>query len=109
MTYCNYEDAMKALRQKDAKIGRLKVERDDLQAAFDNQLAVGDAKNAEIERLQDAKRRALAIADERAKENVALRATLKQCAAPFTRDPDDHQAPWVELVRRMQIAYDALR
>lgn len=35
---------------------------------------------AEIERLQEAKRRALAIADERSKENVALRAALK----PFT-------------------------
>lgn len=32
----------------------------------------------EIERLQKAKRRALAIADERSKENVALRAALEQ-------------------------------
>lgn len=33
-----------------------------------------------IERLRDAKRRALAIADERSKENVALRAALKPFA-----------------------------
>ena len=35
------------------------------------------ALKAEIERLQEAKRRALAIADERCKENVRLRAALK--------------------------------
>ena len=34
----------------------------------------------EIERLQEAKRRALAIADERSKENVALRKALKSLA-----------------------------
>ena len=33
---------------------------------------------AEIERLQEAKRRALAIADERSKENVALRKALEE-------------------------------
>jgi hypothetical protein len=33
---------------------------------------------AENERLQDAKRRALAIADERSRENVALRAALNE-------------------------------
>jgi hypothetical protein len=38
---------------------------------------VNDLK-AENERLQEAKRRALAIADERSKENVALRAALTQ-------------------------------
>lgn len=32
----------------------------------------------EIERLQEAKRRALAIADERSRENVALRAALRE-------------------------------
>jgi hypothetical protein len=36
---------------------------------------------AEIERLQDAKRRALAIADERSKENVRLRAALQKIIA----------------------------
>jgi hypothetical protein len=35
-----------------------------------------DDLRIEVERLQDAKRRALAIADERAKETVALRAAL---------------------------------
>lgn len=35
----------------------------------------------EIERLQEAKRRALAVADERAKENVALRAELERLRA----------------------------
>lgn len=35
---------------------------------------------AEIARLQDAKRRALAIADERSRENVGLRAALKPIA-----------------------------
>ena len=35
---------------------------------------------AEIERLQAAKRAALAIADERSKENVALRAALQEAA-----------------------------
>ena len=37
-----------------------------------------DDAQAEIWRLQDAKRRALAIADERGKENDRLRAALKQ-------------------------------
>lgn len=36
------------------------------------------ALDAENERLRAAKRRALAIADERAKENMALRAALKE-------------------------------
>ena len=35
---------------------------------------------AEIERLQEAKRRALAIADERSKENVLLRKALKSAS-----------------------------
>jgi hypothetical protein len=42
-----------------------------------NQNAVIRLK-AELERLQDAKRRALAIADERGKENAALRAVLNE-------------------------------
>jgi hypothetical protein len=56
----------------------------------------------EIERLQDAKRRALAIADERAKENVRLRAernALIECLRSIAemktsepREPDD--ADW---------------
>jgi hypothetical protein len=33
---------------------------------------------AEVERLQDAKRRALAIADERTKENVELRSEIER-------------------------------
>jgi hypothetical protein len=40
--------------------------------------ACAEAK-AEIERLQEAKRRALALADERSKENVELRKALLQC------------------------------
>lgn len=42
------------------------------------------AKDAEIKRLQEAKRRALAVADERSKENVELRAALK----PFADEAD---------------------
>lgn len=47
--------------------------------------ADGEA-HAEIQRLQDAKRRALAIADERAKENVALRAALAAPASERVRE-----------------------
>jgi hypothetical protein len=36
-----------------------------------------EALKAEIKRLQDAKRRALKVADERCKENVELRKALK--------------------------------
>jgi hypothetical protein len=42
----------------------------------------------EIERLDVAKRRALAIADERSRENVALRAAL----APFAKIAADYEA-----------------
>lgn len=45
-------------------------------------------KTREIKRLQDAKRRALAIADERSKENVELRAENERLRA-FGRQ--DHQ------------------
>jgi hypothetical protein len=38
-------------------------------------------KDAEIERLQEAKRRALAVADERSKENVGLRAENERLTA----------------------------
>ena|SRR5215471_20532944 len=40
-----------------------------------------EKKDAEILRLQDAKRRALAIADERSKENVELRAEIVRLRA----------------------------
>jgi hypothetical protein len=45
-----------------------------------------EALKAEIKRLQDAKRRALKVADERSRENVELRATLKA----FTEVPHKH-------------------
>jgi hypothetical protein len=47
------------------------------------------ALRAEIERLQEAKRRALAIADERSKENVALRKALEQIRDDMLCDPKD--------------------
>jgi hypothetical protein len=37
---------------------------------------------AEVARLQDAKRRALAIADERSRENIQLRAHIEQLTTP---------------------------
>ena len=46
---------------------------------------------AEIERLQEAKRRALAIADERSKENVLLRKALEEIkhrALAYVSDED---------------------
>jgi hypothetical protein len=43
----------------------------------------------EIERLQEAKRRALAIADERSKENVLLRKALEQIRDDMLCDPKD--------------------
>ena len=46
------------------------------------------AKDAEIERLQDAKRRALAIADERGKENDRLRVDLAAALEDRARFPD---------------------
>lgn len=49
------------------------------------------ASAAEIERLQAAKRAALAIADERSRENVALRALLKEIAT-LKRDSDGFDA-----------------
>jgi hypothetical protein len=50
-----------------------------------------DAMAKEIERVQEAKRRALAIADERSKENVALRKALEMIAAmdPWGKRADD--------------------
>lgn len=47
---------------------------------------------AEIERLQEAKRAALAIADERAKENVELRAALQRIVDEA--DSDDGLTAW---------------
>lgn len=65
----------------DAILDRLKTE---AQLAKNGNLPIlersFDLAIAEIERLQEAKRRALAIADERSKENVALRAALKPFA-----------------------------
>jgi hypothetical protein len=50
----------------------------------------------EIERLQDAKRRALAIADERAKENVRLRAERDAMVKAFEALRDDVSVPaWI--------------
>jgi hypothetical protein len=57
----------------------------------------------EIERLQDAKRRALAIADERAKENVQLRSALEKIAA---MDPKGIRAD--DLGRAARIAREAI-
>jgi hypothetical protein len=37
---------------------------------------------AEVERLQDAKRRALAVADERSRENVELRSRIERPTTP---------------------------
>lgn len=45
-------------------------------------------QKAEIERLQDAKRRALAIADKRVKENAALRADNVRLRAELAREKD---------------------
>jgi hypothetical protein len=52
-------------------------------------LAVAKEAHAEIARLQDAKRAALAIADERSKENVGLRAALKPFADLAAMLPPD--------------------
>jgi hypothetical protein len=50
----------------------------------------------EIARLQDAKRRALAIADERAKENVRLRAERDLLVKAFEALRDDVSVPaWI--------------
>lgn len=57
-------------------------------AAFSPIPADGEA-HAEIQRLRDAKRRALALADERAKENVELRAALLR-VSEATPDNDAH-------------------
>jgi hypothetical protein len=46
-------------------------------------------KIPEIERLQEAKRRALAIADERSKENVKLRAALQKIADLSDSEADE--------------------
>ncbi|MDB5612086.1 MAG: hypothetical protein JWP25_8986 [Bradyrhizobium sp.] len=43
----------------------------------------------EIERLQEAKRRALVIADERSKENVKLRAALQKIADLSDSEADE--------------------
>ena len=66
----------------------------------------------EIERLQDAKRRALAIADERAKENVRLRAERDVLvkALEFIRDGyENHNVNHVDYrVKVYQVALDVL-
>lgn len=53
---------------------------------------------AEIERLQDAKRRALAIADERAKENDRLRAALKPFADIALLQDGDHRQGLPDMI-----------
>ena len=63
----------------------------------------------EIEQLRAERDQYLERSTEYGNTAETLRAALKQCAAPFTRDPDDHSAVLGEFVRRMQIAYDALR
>lgn len=50
---------------------------------------MADERVAEIERLQEAKRRALAIADERSKENVALRAENDRLRAALQAIAED--------------------
>jgi len=68
---------------------------------------------AEIERLQAAKRRALAIADERAKESVVLRAALQPFAA--YADPRNGVPPSFQitvgspLARKQLIMQDCYR
>lgn len=57
---------------------------------------------AEIERLQAAKRASLAIADERSKENVELRAALKPFANAAGAWDGEPPELWVEFA-----AYDA--
>jgi hypothetical protein len=59
-----------SLEQRDAEIKRLRASHAELEA-------IGKRMIEENERLQAAKRRALAIADERAKEANTLRAALK--------------------------------
>ena len=49
-----------------------------------------DKARTEILRLQDAKRRALAIADERSKENVELRAALMKAKSEIKWWADEH-------------------
>lgn len=56
----------------------------------------------EVGCLQDAKRRALAVADERSKENVALRAALQKVADLIDSNADE---PLDDAIR---IAEDAL-
>jgi hypothetical protein len=61
----------------------------------DNSKWVREAAD-EIERLQDAKRRALAIADERAKENVRLRTERDALVKAFEALRDDVSVPaWI--------------
>lgn len=69
---------------------------------------------AEIERLQDAKRRALAIADERSKENVDLRAENERLLAHYNLLRDalswysahanwiGHVPQWVTMARALE-------
>lgn len=61
--------------------------------------------HAEIQRLQNAKRRALALADERAKENVALRAALAAPASEGVRESDEeHYLKCIKL--RLETLYE---
>jgi hypothetical protein len=73
-----------------------------------------EALEAEIKRLQDAKNRALAIADERCKENVRLRQRSSgsrafRCRSSIGRPMSDQTSPTDEDRKTMREIMDGIR
>jgi hypothetical protein len=88
-----------------AEIDVLQTENGRLREEAERLSALWVAETRENERLQEAKRRALAVADERSKENVALRADVaaRDKALELNKEESTH---WFEEVARLRAALE---